>query len=155
MKHLAPIALLAALLLSSCRSGSGPFGLPGMAAEPSDEQKVARVLADVAQGMENKRVYQVLSHVSQRYHDRDGRDYEALRNYVSDILDNYRTIRVTRTPSRIQVQGDRARVVDTFGTLAEPNDAKQYPIVDLQGRVVVLMERTGDTWQILEWGPLF
>ncbi len=156
MKRLAPIALImAGVLLSSCRSGSGPFGLPGLVGAVSDEQKIAMVLADVAHGMEHKRVYQVLSHVSQRYHDREGRDYEALRQHVAAILDNYKTIRVTRTPSRVQVQGDRARVVDTFGTLAQPNDLKEFPIVDLQGRVVVLLERSGDTWQILEWGPLF
>lgn len=156
MKRLASIALIAAgMLLSSCKSGNMPFDLSRLTGGLSDEQKIAAVLEDVAQGMENKRVYQVLSHVSQRYHDREGRDSEALREYVAAILDNYRTIRVTRTPSRVQVQGDRARVVDTFGTLAQPNDLKEYPIVDLQGRVVVLLERSGDTWQILEWGPLF
>ena len=157
MKRLAPIALIAAgLLLSTCKSGNTPFDLSRLAGGGvSDEQKIARVLADVAQGMETKRVYQVLSHVSQRYHDREGRDCEALRQYVAAILDNYKTIHVTRTPSRLQVQGDRARVVDTFGTLAQPNDLKEYPIIDLQGRVVVLLERSGDTWQILEWGPLF
>ena len=157
MNRLAPIALIAAgVLLSSCRSDNMPFGLSRLTGGGlSDEQKIAMVLADVSQGMENKRVYQVLAHVSQRYHDREGRDIEALRKHVSTILDNYRTIRVTRTPSRVQVQGDRARVVDTFGTLAQPNDLKEYPIIDLQGRVVVLLERSGDTWQILEWGPLF
>ncbi len=157
MMRLAPIALIAAgLLLSSCKTGDSATSLSRITGgAPSDEQKIAKVLADVAQGMESKRVYQVLSHVSQRYHDRAGRDYEALRQYVATILDNYKTIRVTRTPSRMQVQGDRARVVDTFGTLAQPNDLKEYPIVDLQGCVVVLLERSGDTWQILEWGPLF
>ena len=156
MNRLAPIVLIVAgMVLSSCRSDNMPFDLSHLTGGLSDEQKIAMVLADVSQGMENKRVYQVLSHVSQRYHDREGRDYEALRKHVSTILDNYRTIRVTRTPSRVQVQGDRARVVDTFGTLAQPNDQKEYPIIDLQGRVVILLERSGDTWQILEWGPLF
>jgi hypothetical protein len=156
MRRLAPIALVAAgVLLSSCQSGNMPFDLSRLTGGLSDEQKIGMVLADVAQGMENRRVYQVLSHVSQRSNDREGRDYEALRKHVSAILDNYRTIRVTRTPSRVQVQGDRARVVDTFGTLAQPIDQKEYPNVDLQGRVVILLERSGGAWQILEWGPLF
>ncbi len=156
MKRLAPIALiLAGMILASCQSGEMPFNLPRITGGLSDEQKIAMVLADVAQGMENKRVYQVLAHVSQQYHDREGRDCEALRTYVANILDNYKTIRVTRTPSRLQVQGDRARVVDTFGTFGQPNDPKEYPIIDLQGRVIILLERSGDTWQILEWGPLF
>ncbi len=156
MNRLAPIVLIVAgMLLTSCRSDGVANALSRITGGVSDDQKIAMVLADVAQGMESKRVFQVLSHVSQQYHDREGRDYEALRKQVSTILDNYRTIRVTRMPSRVQVQGDRARVVDSFGTLAQPNNQNEYPIIDLQGRVVILLERSGDTWQILEWGPLF
>lgn len=156
MSRLAPIALIAAgLLLSSCQSDGMGLDFSRLTGGLSEEQKIGQVLSDVSQGMESKRVYQVLAHISQRYHDREGRDYDGLRKYVSAILDNYRTIRVTRTPSRVQVQGDRARVVDTFGTLAQPKDQNEYPIIDLQGRVVILLERVGGAWQIIEWGPLF
>ena len=156
MKRTGPIVcLVAGMLLASCQGNWMTSGLSRLTGGQSDEQKIGAVLADVGQGMESRRMNQVLSHVSPRYQDREGRNYDGLKVYLSTIIDNYRTIRVTRTPSRIQVQGDRARVVDTFGTLAQPNDPNEYPIIDLQGRVVVLMERAGDSWQILEWGPLF
>ena len=156
MKRTAPIVcILAGLLLVSCQGNWMSNGLSRLTGGQTDEQKIAGVLSDVAQGMESRRVNQVLAHVSPRYQDREGRDYEGLKRHLTTIIDNYHAIRVTRTPSRIQVQGDRARVVDTFGTLAQPNNPNEYPIVDVQGRVVVLMERTGDSWQILEWGPLF
>jgi hypothetical protein len=52
------------------------------------------------------------------------------------------------------VRGNRARVTDTFGTIAEPVRADDFPPVNLQGQVILMMEKTGDTWQIIEWGPI-
>ena len=120
----------------------------------SDEEKIALVLDDVQRGMEGRRIYQVLAHVSRNYKDRDGRDYDQLREDLSILLRNYRAIRITRTPPRIRVQGDRAKVIDTFGAIAESSSPVDYPPVNLQGQVIVMMERFGDTWQIVEWGPL-
>lgn len=120
----------------------------------SDEEQVAYVLEEVQRGIENRRVFQVLAHVSPTYRDRLGRDYNALRDDVVHLLRNYRNIRITRTPPRILVQGDQARVLDTFGTIADSVDPLQYPPVNLHGQVVLLMERFGDKWQIVEWGPI-
>ena len=118
----------------------------------SDEEKIALVLDDVQRGMESRRIYQVLAHVSRNYKDRDGRDYEMLREDLNALLRNYRAINITRTPPRIRVQGERARVIDTFGAIAESSSPIEYPPVNLQGQVVIMMERFGDTWQIVEWG---
>lgn len=120
----------------------------------SDEEKIALVLEDVQRGMQNRRVYQVLAHVSHGYRDRAGRDYAALSEDLSALLRNYRNVRITRATPTIQVQGDRAKVIDTFGTSADAADAQENPPVSLQGQVVILMERYKDTWQILEWGPI-
>lgn len=120
----------------------------------SDEEKIALVLDDVQRGMKGRRIYQVLAHVSRNYKDRDGRDYDALRTDLNTLLRNYRAINITRTPPRIQVEGNRARVVDTFGAIADSASPIEYPPVNLQGQVVIMMERFGDTWQIVEWGQI-
>ncbi len=126
----------------------------GANAKLTDEEKIALVLEDVQRGMEGRRVYQVLAHVSRNYEDRKGRNYERLRDDLNLLLRNYRAINITRTPPNIQVQGDRARVIDTFGTIAESVSPLEYPPANLQGQVIIMMERFGDTWQIVEWGPV-
>ena len=120
----------------------------------SDEEKITLVLEDVQRGIENRRVYQVLAHVSRGYKDRDGRDYNGLSEDLNTLFRTYRDIHITRATPSIQVQGDSARVVDTFGTRAEASNSQQYPPVNLQGQVVILMQRYKDTWQITEWGPV-
>lgn len=152
--RMASIGLFTACILCACQSRiTSDIGrMTGLTM--SDEEKIALVLEDVQRGMQNRRVYQVLAHVSHQYRDRSGRDYTALSKDLSTLLHNYRNIRITRATPAIQVQGDRAKVVDTFGTNAEAADARENPPVSLQGQVVILMERYQDTWQILEWGPI-
>jgi len=151
---LAGVCLAMAAFFGACQSQiTSEIGrVTGIAM--SDEEKIAAVLADVQRGIQNRRLYQVLAHVSRNYRDRAGRDYAALSADLSTLLKNYRNIRITRPTPTIQVQGDRARVVDTFGTSAEAANAGANPPVNLQGQVVILMERYKDTWQILEWGPI-
>lgn len=120
----------------------------------SDEEKIALVLDDVQRGIEGRRVYQALAHVSRAYQDREGRDYAALRDDLNLLMRHYRDIRITRTPPSILVQGDRARVIDTFGTNAEAVNPLEYPPVNIHGQVIIILERFGDTWQIVEWGPI-
>lgn len=146
--------LLAACTLEACQSRL-PAEIGRMTGiVMSDEEKIAQVLEDVQRGMENRRLYQVLAHVSRNYKDRDGRDYAALSEDLNTLLRTYRDIRITRATSSIQVQDDRARVVDTFGTMAEASNSQESPPVNLQGQVVILLERYKDTWQIIEWGPI-
>lgn len=135
-----------------CQTGL-PIDIGGITgSKMSDEEKIALVLDDVQKGMEGHRIYRVLSHVARSYKDRDGRDYEMLRKDLNVLLRNYRAINITRTPPRVQVSGDRARVVDTFGAVADSASPIKYPPVNLQGQVIIMMERFGDTWQIVEWG---
>lgn len=148
------MGFLVAVLFSGCQTQMpvdfGSLVNPRM----TDEEKISLVLEDVQRGMESQRVYQVLSHVSRNYKDRDGRDYAALQDDLNTLMKNYRNIRITRTPPRIEVQGNRARVTDTFGTIAEAVRPDEFPPVNLQGQVLLMMEKDGDSWKIIEWGPI-
>lgn len=128
--------------------------IPGVGERQSEEERIAAVLQDVQQGMERGSVYKVVAHVSGRYRDQAGRDYEAIRQYVALLLRNYRDIRITRAGSRIAIDGDRASVVETFGTVAMPYNLNENAPINLQGQVTVWLARENGDWKIIEWGSL-
>lgn len=129
-----------------------PVEIPGMPfPRTSDEEQIARVLEDVRTGMQSRRIFQVTAHVSRSYKDEEGRDYDAIVRYLNNIFENYRQIVITRVPPQIAVTGTSARVVETFGTTAEPRDPADYPPINLQGRVAVLLEKVGGEWLIISW----
>jgi hypothetical protein len=145
--------VLAALVLQACATGLPE--IPGLSSgRYSDEQLIAAVLDDVHAGMESKRIYKVLAHVSQSYLDEQGRDHQQIREYLSEIMSRYRLIRITRARPKILVQGDRARALETFGTIAEPHNASETPSLHLQGHVSVFLERIEGKWKIVEWGGI-
>ncbi len=148
------LILCAPLLCVGCAQNL-PVELPGLSTEKlSDEEQIAALLQDVYNGMQSKRVYKVLAHVSESYLDVEGRDYEAIRKYLTEVMRSYRTIRITRTRPKILVQGDRARAIETFGTIAEPANRSTTPTIDLQGQVAVYLERVSGEWKIVEWGVI-
>lgn len=152
---LSTVAAACLLGMQACQTSGFPVSLPGFSSgKPSEEEKVAQVLRDVRDGMESQRVYQVLAHVSPNYRDSEGRDYAAIREYLTTVMSNYREFRIVRTPPKIRVQGDQARAVESFGTTAEPVNANQYPPINLQGQMAVLLEKYQGAWKIVEWGPL-
>lgn len=147
--------LVLGVLLAACQSNDTAVDLsrlPLMRAP--DDQQIAAVLQDVHAGMESKRIYKVLAHVAPHYQDQDGREIEALRRYLSEMFRGYRTIRITRTTPRIWVDGNRAQVIETFGTVATPFDNSSLPPLNLQGQVTVHLERVQNRWLIVQWGPL-
>jgi len=152
---LAPLAFLA-----GCANTFGT-GLPGLeqlgqasGLAPSDEEKIVAVLDDVHRGMQNRQIYKVLANVSRNYYDSEGRDYNALQADLGELFKKYREIRITRVTPKIQVQGDYARAIETFGTFAEPYDPTAEPPINLQGQVPVTLEKVGGRWQIVEWGSI-
>lgn len=163
MRRACLIGLACVCLLLVSAGCTGPMSkVPGVkqlgkisGLTPSEEEQVASVLSDAARGMEARRVNQVLSHVSKNYHDAEGRDYAGMESYLNRVFKDYRELRITRVAPRVTVMGDRAQAVETFGMVAEPRDASVDPPVNLQGRVMVTLERVGGKWQILEWGSLF
>lgn len=146
--------ILLATMASTCNQEL-PVGIPGLSQpDVSDEEQLTRLLNDVHEGMEKRRIYKVLAHVSTSYQDAEGRDYEAIQEYLSALFKNYRAIRITRGRPIITVQGNQASAVETFGTQAEPFAKSAYRPVNLQGRVTVSLERVGQTWKITEWSTL-
>jgi hypothetical protein len=146
------VAVLLAVVLTAGCPKRFPMDIPGVTApRASDEMRIAAVLNDVDEGMRQRRIFKVLAHVSRTYHDDEGRNYQGIQEYLKTVFDKYRSIRITRVPPQIVVQGDRARATETFGTIAEPVDAQEMPPVNLQGQVLVYLERTNGQWLITEW----
>lgn len=151
----APLALL-----SGCKTGA-LTEIPtvqkiGQATglQASDEEQIAAVLEDVCRGMQERQIYKVLAHVSNGYRDADGRDYDGVQAYLNEVFKKYRTIRITRVPPRISVDADRARAIETFGTVAEAQDPARVPPVNIQGQVSVDLVKVQGRWRIVEWGRL-
>lgn len=152
-------ALLLAWGLSGCQSVDLSTVMLPSASELSaprraDDEQIAIVMDDVYRGMQARRIYQVLAHVSRTYRDAEGRDYAQMQGYLNEVFARYRTIRITRVPPKIVISGDQAKVVESFTTVAEPADAKADAIVNLQGQVTAYLEREGGRWVIVEWSNL-
>lgn len=161
MRKVLLCAMSVVLALSAGCASSRLDELPGIkeltrlsGLRASDEERIAAVLNDVHRGMEARRIYKVLAHVSRNYHDAEGRDYEAMEAYLKEAFKNYREIRITRVVPRIVVKGNRARAIETFGTVAEPADPASDPPINLQGQVSVSLEKADGRWQIVEWGRM-
>lgn len=156
-------ALVACLLcLTGCKSVPPSLAnLPGVkqigqatGLTPGDAEKIAAVMDDVERGIENRQIFKVMAHVAGTYHDAEGRTYDSIRAYLADMFKRYKTIRITRTPPKITVQENRAKVVDTFGTVAEPHDPQSDPPINMQGQVAIMLEKAGNDWLIVEWTGL-
>lgn len=141
------------LTLAGCGGGGVNLNIPGLSQQATDEEQIMKVLGAVHLGMETRKVGKIMAHVSPDYLDQEGRDYEGIRKYLNQIMNNYREIDINRAAPRIAVQGDRARVLEAFGTLGEPGNARTPPIT-LQGQVSVYLERTDKGWKIVEWGAI-
>jgi hypothetical protein len=129
--------------------------IPGLTGpRMSDQEQIVNVLDDVHRGMQARKIYKVLAHVSRTYADAEGRDYNAMQSYLNDLFKSYKEISITRVQPQVYVEGSRARAVETFGTRAEPFNANENPHMNLQGQMNVYLEKTGNTWQIVEWGRM-
>jgi hypothetical protein len=154
IRLLAPTLVLTAFAVTGCNTGI-PVDIPGLSgSRVPDRQQIVRVLDDVANAMESRRIYRVLAHVSQNYQDREGRNYDGIQAYLNTVFRRYRFIEITRVPPDIVVQGDRARALETFGSRATPFDANEHPPLDLDGNVVVHLVRQDNTWKIVEWAAV-
>ena len=150
------MAVLGFLVIATALAGC-PKSIPEIPVlnpKLTDEEQVMRVLDEVWQGMENQRIYQVMTHVSRSYQDRDGRDYDALAAYLNKVFDEYRNIKIARVKPRIIAQGNQARAVETFGTIAKPDNRSDFPPIDLHGQVTVFFEKVDGRWLIVEWGSI-
>lgn len=153
-----PLVIGLALALGGCPGSASMFELPsipGVTAGRVDERdRVTQVLDDIHRGIEQRRVFKVLAHLSRTYFDEEGRDYDTLRNLITTWLNDYREIRVTRPRPRVVVQGDRARAIETFGLQAKPVNPNDDRLVALQGQVTVHLDKMGNTWQIVSMSSM-
>jgi hypothetical protein len=161
MKWFLPVVLAAPIILIGGCKTTDLAEIPAVqklgqvtGLQPSDEEQIAVVLEDVCRGMQNRQVFKVLAHVSRGYHDAEGRDYEGLQRYLDELFKKYREIRITRVTPRILVDADHARAIETFGTVAEPQDPTREPPINLQGQVAVDLAKIQGQWQIVEWGRI-
>lgn len=162
MKQAALLLLTALLIGIACGCESTPkMNIPALrqiskaaGLEPDDDEKIVLVLDDVCVGMESRRIFKVLAHVSRSYRDSEGRDYAALETYLNEIFKRYRQIRIKRVVPKIVINGDEAQALETFGTVADPQDPTREPPLNLQGQVTVRLVKINGDWQIVEWGSL-
>lgn len=152
---LIPVLLVAALNPRGCLNKI-PVEIPGVTTlGPSDEEQIVNALNDVHRGMQARRVYKVLAHVSRTYRDDQGRDYNAIEQYLTELFRGYKRIEITRVPPKVIVQGERARAVETFGTRAEPFNASEHRPIELNGQMNIYLEKIDNKWLIVEWGRVF
>jgi hypothetical protein len=152
-RHLVAL-LLVASLAAGCQSlNQLPVEIPLITGPKlSDEVVIAAVLDDVQRGMQERKVFKVLAHVSRNYRDAEGRDYSGIQRYLNEIFSLYREIRITRVSPVVEVRGYQATATETFGTIAEPFDPSKAPPVQIQGQMRVFLEKVDNRWLIVEWG---
>ncbi len=155
MKHLIPIILGVTLLaFAGCPKQLDidiPL-LPGF--KTSDEQRIQTLLDNVAKAVEGRKTSRVMQYISGGYQDADGRDYAGIQDYLNRFFRDYREIRIRRSQPSVQVDGDRAMAIETFGTEAIPFNAEENPPINIQGQMNVMLEKSGTDWRIVEWGQL-
>ena len=142
------------LLACGCASnGSLPVSIPGFS-QSSDEEQVIKVLDKAHAGIQARSLGRVMAQVSPEYQDAAGRDYEALRKALGRLIKDYRQIDIKRTRPQVFIEGEQAKAIETFGTIAEPADSGKTPPLNFQGQVSVYLKKETNGWKIVEWGFL-
>lgn len=158
----AGVCIAAIVLLGVCCGCTGPMSqIPGVkeigkisGLGPADEEQIISVLNDVERAMEVRKTSRIMPFVSKNYHDAAGRDYAGIETYLNKLFETYREIRITRVTPKVEIQGDKAQAMDTFGAFADPKDSRVNPPINLQGQVEVRFEKSNGRWQIVEWGRI-
>jgi len=146
------IGLMALVAVAAGCAGGPALNVPGVGElRGNDEQKIGVMLASLHRNVENRRVFGVLAHVSRGYNDRENRHYEQVEELVRNFLREYRSIRITRTPPQVRIEGNRAKVLQPFGLTAEPADIITTSPVNLQGTAVFYLEKMNNEWRIIEY----
>lgn len=120
----------------------------------TEREKIVTVLDTVEKLIERKQIKKVMDYVSIEYRDDQNRKYNDIREYLQSIVRDYRVIRITRATPEIQIDGNKATVLDTFGTVAEPYNPVQGVPVNIQGKVIITLQKEPEGWKIKSWSPL-
>ena len=154
------LAVTVALIILSIGCAGGrtipsPVAPGPVAAKPGinpEEIAIRRVLDDVELAMEERDVYKVLTHVSASYHDKLERDYTDLRRFLRRMFENYGSIEIARSGTKVTIDEDRAAVTEAFVTFARGGPGTSVEPLTLRGRMSVFLERIAGRWLIVEWG---
>ncbi|HOK10018.1 MAG TPA: hypothetical protein PLT82_10830 [Candidatus Hydrogenedens sp.] len=120
----------------------------------SEREQIISVLDSVERLVERKQLRKAMDYISLDYRDEQNRKYNDIREYLQGIIRDYRVIRITRATPEINIEGNKATVIDTFGTIAEPFDPVQGVPVNIQGKVIITLQKESDGWKIISWSPL-
>jgi hypothetical protein len=154
-------ALIVGCAIAAAGCGTTIYDVPGVREigklaghKATPEEQVTAVLNDVARAMEARKIDRIMMHVSPNYGDAEGRNYSAIEEYIREVFRKYRSISITRVAPKVEIQENKAKAIETFGTVAEPHDPAKEPPVNLQGQVAVGLERLDGEWKIVEWGRI-
>jgi hypothetical protein len=149
------LCLLLPVLAAACQAGRDALDLAGLGGEQlTDEEQIHLVLDEIQRGLESKRIYRVLSHISRNYEDDEGRDYRALQRELNQKFKQYRDIEITRPRPRLIVQGDRARAVETYGIRAKTTNPIESELLLYEGKATVYLVRVNGAWKVSSWKPM-
>lgn len=154
------LAVTVALSVLSIGCATGKTTAPAAAPEPAvvestidpDEIAIRRVLDDVELATEEGDVYKVLMHVAASYHDKLERDYTDLGRFLRRVFENYASIEIARSRTKVTIDEDRAAVTETFVTFARGGSGTSVEPFTLRGRMSVFLEKIAGRWFIVEWG---
>ena len=139
-------AALVLLLVGCATDGMPSLPLPGQS-EASQRREIARVLEDLHDGVDGKKIFKVMANISPAYRDEEGRNKAGVQQALKDFFGQYRRIRVTRTNPRLQFEGVEAVATESIGLIAEPFQVEQAEL-NWYGKVKIWLRRSGGSWEI-------
>ena len=134
------------------RSPAAPGPVATTSAIGAEETAIRGVLSDVEVAMEERDMYKVLAHVSASYHDKLGRDYTDIRRFLQRIFDNYASMEIALSGTKVTIDENQAAVTGTFVTFARGRSGTTVNPLTLRGRTSVFLEKIADRWLIVVWG---
>ncbi|MBM75312.1 MAG: hypothetical protein CMK59_07915 [Proteobacteria bacterium] len=101
----------------------GAFGCSFFSEEPTEEQKIQRVLFQVEEAIESEALQKAMSSFSDNYKDSQGLSKKAIQAVLFQRFRKHGPIHLQFSPMVIDVQGDRAEVELEVGILERDGEA--------------------------------
>lgn len=147
MRWLAAIAL--AMLYVGCTTTEGAQIVRTGKTVESARTEISVLLDTMHNGIEQKKIYQVLGGISGYYQDVEGRTQADLRDALKNAFAKHRKIRITRTNPRLEVNGATAIALESIGVIAESGNVEDTD-VNWFGELKIWLEISdAGRWQIV------
>lgn len=116
---------------------------------PSEEERVRRVIQDIAAAAEEADLSGVIDHVDRGYRDEDGLDRDIIKLFLFDQFRKRGPLRVLIGPIAVTIEGEARASASFDAVLTEGSEASFWPKdADAQHFEVELVNREGD-WLVL------